>query len=206
LNLANQYEKLQTSLELTNNMLYFTKDVDMDTSNNNIVSKIRDVEKKLNEIRESNNLLIPIYVRNLFPVICNINIFSFIKKIEMYRTNLIIKMKDLRNEMRWIVYKWKCKQVDIFSHYTKENREFIQDKKRLSMLMQSKEKIKDELLNYKNAYSYIDEIFVCEIKNAENYRMTMQLLNYLCCRKQKKLEFKYSNPFIDEYIKFIFKE
>ena len=86
----------------------------------------------------------------------------------MYRKNLTIKFKDVRNEMRYIVYKWKNKGLDIFATYEKEEPQFVNEKKRMLYLLQIKDKIKDELMHYKNAYGYIDEIFVHEIKNAEN--------------------------------------
>ena len=34
----------------------------------------------------------------------------------------------------------------------------------------NKEKIKEELFHYRNAYSYVDELFTIEIKNAQNYQ------------------------------------
>jgi hypothetical protein len=66
-----------------------------------------------------------------------------------------VKFKDIKNEILYIEWKWGDKI---------ENKE----QKRLDFLLKMKEKIKDEILQYKNAYGCIDELFMREIKQADN--------------------------------------
>jgi len=64
--------------------------------------------------------------------------------------------------------------------------------KRLQYLIESKEKMKQRLIHYKNAYSYIDELFTVEIKNARLYSFWR--------RTKHNCDYEYSNPIVDKYI------
>lgn len=163
--LMNQYDRLENSIEFTNNKIAFFEN---DKEKNDLVlSKMKEVDKKINEIKETTTIFIPNEVKQIFPIICNINIFSFIKRIEIYKQNLLIKFKDIKNEILYIEWKWGDKI---------ENKE----QKRLDFLLKMKEKIKDEILQYKNAYGCIDELFMREIKNADN----TSLLSIWFCNNQ----------------------
>jgi hypothetical protein len=151
--LMNQYDRLESSIEFTNNKIAFFEN---DKEKKDLVlSKMKEVEKKINEIKETTSIFIPNEVKQIFPIICNVNIFSFIKRIEIYKQNLLVKFKDIKNEILYIKWKWSDKI---------ENKE----QKRLDFLLKMKEKIKDEILQYKNAYGCIDELFMREIKQADN--------------------------------------
>jgi hypothetical protein len=151
--LMNQYDRLESTIEFTNNKIAFFEN---DKEKNDLVlSKMKEVEKKINEIKETTIIFIPNEVKQIFPIICNVNIFSFIKRIETYKKNLLVKFKDIKNEILYIEWKWGNKI---------ENKE----QKRLDFLLKMKEKIKDEILQYKNAYGCIDELFMREIKQADN--------------------------------------
>ena len=199
--LANQYDRLETSIEISSNKLFFIKKES--EQNDLILNKFKSIENKLTDIKESTNILVPEIINQLFPVICHINIFSFIKKIEIYKKNLIIKFKDIKNEIRYIIFKWKIKNINILEDNLDEDTypDFILHKKRLHFIIKIKEKIKDELMHYKNAYGYIDEIFTREIKNAESSKNKWLL--FFCC-KPKKIKYEYSNPVIKEYLQTIF--
>jgi hypothetical protein len=192
---AKQYDKLETSLELTSSKLLF---IDNNKEKSMIVlNKIREIERKINEIKESSNTLIPEDVKVLFPIICSINIFSFIKKVEIYKKNLIIKFKDVKNEIRYILYK--------LGHYnTDENKERF--KNRLSILYEVKNKLKTEIFDLQCAYSHIDSIFTKEIKNAENKKNTLGcILSSVCFwKKTHDNSHKELNSTIDKYFQFIF--
>jgi hypothetical protein len=84
---ANQYDKLETSLEFVSSKLLF---IESESEKSRVILKnIQDVEKKITEIKEWNPLFIPSEVRSVFPIICNINIFSLIKKMELHKRDLI---------------------------------------------------------------------------------------------------------------------
>ena len=147
-----------------------------------IFDKFQEVETKIQEIKEWNQLFIPREIRRIFPIICHINIFSFIKRIESNKQLLISKFKDVKNEIKYIVSRPN----------TRYNKNRIEC--RLKLLNQQKEKIKEELFHYRNAYSYVDELFTIEIKNAQNYQY------FFFCRNSYNETCNSKNPIVDRYI------
>jgi hypothetical protein len=190
---AKQYDKLETTLEMTNNKLLF---IESDKEKNVLVlNKIKEIEKKLNEIKEATNILIPEEIKVLFPIICHINIFSFIKKVEIYKKNLVLKFRDVKNETRYILNK--------LGIHKEESMEYLKQKTRLQFLYEVKNKLKDEIFDFQNAYSHIDLIFTKEIKNADLKKNEWFCFS-LFKRKAPKPYTKGMNSMIDKYFQFIF--
>jgi hypothetical protein len=185
--LANQYDKLETSLEITNSKLMFMEN--QMEQNQLIMSKIREFEEKIFEIKESCVSFIPEELKPLFPIICHLNVFSFIKKIESYKKTLIIKYRDVKNEMRYIL----CKSQERIYNSNMNNMNNInnsgvktspnsssvdiqREKDRLLYLTNMKSKLIEEIIQYKNAYSHIDNAFIEEIQNAENKKIGLIMI------------------------------
>ena len=183
-NTARQFDKLETNLEFVASKLMF---VEKENDKSNIVfEKLQEIESKIHEMKEWNSLFLPDEIRGLFPIICHINIFSFIKRMESNKKGLLIRFKDVKNEIRYIYY-----QLD----YKKSlNKERLQG--RLQFLIDIKDKIKEELIHYRNAYSYIDELFTIEIKNARNSSFWF----YLFQNVSKQVPCDSTNPVVDKYI------
>ena len=146
--LSSQYGNLHASLTLGNTH-YAT-----DSGYSDVMSdKIVEFERKILEIRDLMN--IPSEIKLVFPIISHINIFSFIKHIETYKRNLIIRYKDIKNEIRYIRQK---------------GGEGERNKTRYAFLLDMKDKLKSEIIQHKNVYNEIETIFVQEIKKAETYK------------------------------------
>ena len=172
-NTANHYDKLESSLEFVSSKLLF---IDSEAEKSRIIlTNIQEVEKKINEIKQWNPLFIPNEVRSVFPIIANINIFSFIKRIEVQRKNLVIKLKDITNEIRYILHMKQEREYGAI-HIVDIEKEDL----RLAFLTQLKEKTKADLLQCKIVFGTIDEIFINEIKNA--YSVSI----FSCCFPDKK--------------------
>ena len=229
---ANQFDKLETSLEFVASKMLFIQD---DSEKSKIVlEKIQEMEKKISEIKEWNTLFIPEEVRRMFPIICNINIFSFIKRMEAYKRSLVIKFKDIKNEIRYIMYHFAKMQnksfvdisgssnyvggiqdidnememntqvfssgndnIDMFSRLDEDRYN-----KRLLFLLDIKEKIKEELIYYRNAYNYIDELFTKEIKHAQRYNQCTWI--DMACNQSAFKHDPISNPVVDRYLHYLF--
>lgn len=146
--LSSQYSNLHASLTLGNS--HYTTDYGYSEV---MSDKIMEFERKTSEIRDSMN--VPSEIKLVFPIISHINIFSFIKHIETYKRNLIIRYKDIKNEIRYIKQK---------------GGEGERKKTRYSFLLGMKDKLKDEIIQHKNVYNEIETIFVQEIKKAETYK------------------------------------
>lgn len=194
--LANHYDKLEISLDLASSKLIFIDETKPVAKKESILRTIKDVEEKIVEIKENYSFLVPEEIKTLFPVICHMNIFTFIKKMNSYRNSLIVKLRDIKNEIKYIYN----------SLERKKNKDFCEKlKKRLIYLYQIKEEIKKELFDYKNAYNDLDGIFFKEIKSAES-KMNKCGAFYICCASciQPKINIKDINPVIDKYFHFLF--
>ena len=175
--LADRYDKLQTSLELTNSKLVFIENgLELERS---VAANIREFEDKLSDIV---NVIVPEDVKRLFPVICNINIFSFIRKVDAHKRGLIIQYKDCKNEIRYIYHKGKEK-----GNGKRDTR--------LQSLLDAKERLRTEIIQYKDVYNSIDIEFTREIRMAED-KIKNWFLILLCGISTEPI----NNPIIQKYL------
>lgn len=161
LQMATYYDNMETSLEFTNGKLLFLKNEE--EKRELISKKLQFFEKKMIENKNSHNILIPDEIKRMFPIICSINILNFIKKSEFYKKTVIQKLLDVKNEIRFILYKWKYDQND-----TKKKRmDKVKEENRLHHLYNVKTRLRDEIVDFRIIYELLDDIFMTEIRSSE---------------------------------------
>lgn len=187
---SSHFDRLETSLILTRNKTLLLDNYK--SKNTMILDKIRETETRMMEMKEDHPVSIPIEVKNQVPNISHIDIFTFMQKIDQHTKKLILKYKDIKNEIRYIMYTWKMRDInepDLKEDDEKKEgkkplsqqtfyRSFInlekntitrkeKERERLMFLFNQKEIVKKEILNSHQKYSYIDNIFTREIEIAE---------------------------------------
>lgn len=199
LTISNQFDKLAVSVEMSRNQFLFVDD--KKEMAKLILEKMKDTETRIMNIQNNHNdIVIPYEVQLLNPIISHINIFSFIKKIDHHKKNLIVKYKHVKNEIRYAMIKWEDAAAAAVGSSEKNDE--------LQKLLEKKDKIKTEIIqnNNHNVYSYIENLFIREIQHSQKYYTYHSAGMFLILRPKPLERSEYGNPVVDEYLNFIFTE
>jgi hypothetical protein len=122
--------------------------------------KIKTIEEKIIEIKETNPFLIPKQISKSYPIICNTNVFTIIKKIKDYKVKTITNLKNIKNELRLL-------NAIIKSNLFIEKERMTKYRKRIVELNFLKKKFINDIIYLKTAFVMIDKLFNQEILNVE---------------------------------------
>ena len=116
-----------------------------------------------------------------------------------------MKYKDVKNEIRFLMYKWNQEQETASIEHTINGKKHEEIEK-LDNLLKKKDDLKHQLIqnSSSNVYSYIDNLFIREIQHSEYYYTYRSAGMYVIFRPKPVDRLTCGNPVVDDYLNFIF--
>ena len=198
---SHQYDKLQSMCEFSSGYFLLFGDNDNNIDEDEMVSikgRLKTLETKIKEIKETNQFLIPRVIRYSYPNIFNINVFSLIKKIDNCRKDYITKLRDVTRRIDTLKHEMEnIKSSDGFDSDDSDinGSKYYRLKDELIFRKRCQADAVSTILLLKSAFSIVDQIFQAEIFAAEQRRHSACSS---CCYKPVPVE-----PDTNNFIKYI---
>jgi hypothetical protein len=143
---AYKFDVLHSNLVFNSGKLLFMKD-----KTDRLREIIEETEKGVQEIKQTNQFILPEYIRYTYPRLYSINVFAEVKKINNQEVMIVNSMKDIYNDIQEL----KAKPIP-----TEE------DTKKLEDYEQRYRRKVNNFIDLKDNYLQIDDIFEQEMKVA----------------------------------------
>jgi len=147
---AYKFDKLQSYVEFSSGRLLFITCHD----DSFLVEIIKKTEADVAEIKETNQFILPEYVRYMYPNLYSINVFSEVKKIQNREMSYTNQLKDVMNELLLLNHEKEISHLPL-------DPKLIEKK----LILESYQKqLVNLIISIKDDYLFMDHIFKEELE------------------------------------------
>lgn len=146
-----KFDKVQSNLVFTSGKMLFMKE-----SHDNIKKIIEDTEKDVREIKETNQFILPEWIRLSYPKLCTINVFAEVKKINNREIMIVNRIKDIYNDIQQVKFRIDKAKIS--------NEDSTEDSRVLKELEEKHRHCIESFIRLKDDYLKIDDIFEEEMR------------------------------------------
>jgi len=140
---AYKFDKLEYSLVFSSG-----KNIFMSSSREEMESLIKNTEKEICEIKETNPFILPEHIRYSYPILCGTNVFTTVKEVQTREMIMVDQFKDLMNMLT---------EVEEVQPQT------TAQKVRIDTLKEQQRALVKKIIEIRNEYLNIDTKFQIEI-------------------------------------------
>jgi len=140
---AYKFDKLEYSLVFSSG-----KNIFMSSTREEMESLIKNTEKEICEIKETNPFILPEHIRYSYPVLCGTNVFTTVKEVQTREMIMVDQFKDLMNML--------TEAEEVQPQTTAQT-------VRISTLKEQQRALLKKIIEIRNEYLNIDTKFQIEI-------------------------------------------
>jgi len=140
---AYKFDKLEYSLVFSSG-----KNIFMSSTREEMEALIKNTEKEIREIKETNPFILPEHIRYSYPILCGTNVFTTVKEVQTKEMVMVDRFKDLMNMLT------EMEEIHPQTSVEKAQIELLKEEQRMLV---------KKIIEIRNDYLKIDETFQTEI-------------------------------------------
>jgi hypothetical protein len=140
---AYKFDKLEYSLVFSSG-----KNIFMSSTREEMEALIKNTEKEIREIKETNPFILPEHIRYSYPILCGTNVFTTVKEVQTKEMVMVDRFKDLMNMLT------EMEEIQPQTSVEKAQIELLKEEQRMLV---------KKIIEIRNDYLKIDETFQTEI-------------------------------------------
>jgi len=173
---AYQYDKLRTICEFNSGkIMFFIQKEDWAQVKQDIMQLVEEIQKKMEEVKDTNKFILPQYIRHHFPELYSQNLFSNVKKLQI---DELLLLTDLRST--------ECNLMDVEARIklietgkVKYDVQHLEDEIKYRWQERDiRNGIRKKIIEHRKLYMQLEEEYKTEIKA---FVESVNKKRYQCC-------------------------